>query len=108
MSFKKYCAKLDGKKVVPLDNMEEWALSQAQNKTVLKTKIHQGAVEVSTVFLGLNHGSCGKDLWFETMVFGCDNDILERYETWEEAEKGHWEIFDKMIGMKLVTRLCNE
>lgn len=45
---------------------------------------------VSTVFLGLNHGYSGKDLWFETMIFGgVNNGFIKRYGTLEEARRGH-------------------
>lgn len=48
-------------------------------------------IEVSTVFLGLNHNwGDGEPLIFETMVFGGPLDSeQERYSTWEEAEAGH-------------------
>jgi hypothetical protein len=49
-------------------------------------------IEVSTVFLGLDHNHFGgRPLLFETMVFdGTKNDIYcERYSTWVEAEEGH-------------------
>jgi hypothetical protein len=49
-------------------------------------------VEVSTVFLGLDHGHDSRKppVLFETMVFrdghGCDGD---RYTTWADAKAGH-------------------
>jgi len=63
-------------------------------------------VAVSTVFLELNHGKTldEGDLWYETMIFdkGCDLlpcvtvDYCDRYETKEQAEKGHQEVLDRM------------
>jgi hypothetical protein len=51
-------------------------------------------IEVSTVFLGLDHGwGDGPPLLFETMIFSSNNEDLdgycERYATWDEAEEGH-------------------
>jgi hypothetical protein len=54
-----------------------------------------GEVEVSTVFLGVDHGHTeeGSPILFETMVFGGpDGGRQWRYATWEEAEKGHMEV----------------
>lgn len=51
------------------------------------------SIEVSTVFLAIDHGWFGKPLWFETMIFGSEHPKLaeyqERYETWDEAIEGH-------------------
>lgn len=52
---------------------------------------HNG-VEVSTVFLGMEHGQdeLGRPILFETLVFGGPHDGMQcRYCTWEEAEAGH-------------------
>lgn len=49
-------------------------------------------VRVSTVFLVLDHGheEGGRPLLFETLVFGGKLEgEMERYSTYEEAEKGH-------------------
>jgi len=57
-------------------------------------------VKVSTVFLGLDHRFCeeGDPLLFETMVFGGESDShMDRYCTWEEAEKGHEEMVKKIF-----------
>jgi hypothetical protein len=50
-----------------------------------------GGVNVSTVFLGLDHNfSGGTPLLFETMVFGGEyNHYQERCSTWEQAEQQH-------------------
>lgn len=61
-------------------------------------------VEVSTVFLGLDHSflSEGPPVLFETMIFGGEHDgWMERYSTWEEAEIGH-NIAVAMVRGKLV------
>ena len=101
--------KLIGRLVVPVDDVIEWALwyeSAHQECIVGKTEI--GPLTVSTVFLGLDNGWGGKSLWFETMIFGARDHMVElapgrkrlfrttldyqrRYETWGEAEIGHRE-----------------
>lgn len=50
-----------------------------------------GNAEVSTVFLGIDHGfGRGEPILFETMIFGGEhNGYQERYCTWKEAEEGH-------------------
>ena len=55
--------------------------------------------EVSTVFLGLNHGfGEGEPLLFETMVFGGPFDgQTERCSTWEQAEQQHKEMVEKVF-----------
>jgi hypothetical protein len=98
--------KLIGKLAVPC-SMEEWAAGSqygTQEWTVGKTEV--GPLDVSTVFLGLDHSfSIEPDapaILFETMVFGGEPKIVlgreitpdfkgyqERYATWEEAEAGH-------------------
>jgi len=56
-----------------------------------------GDVEVSTVFLGIDHNfGKGEPLLFETMIFGGDRDgEQERYHTWEDAEQRHKEIVEE-------------
>lgn len=68
-----------------------WAKFMSEADRTVKRTL-QGDVEVSTVFLGLDHNfhAEGPPILFETMVFtagrggGC-----RRYATWEEAVQGH-------------------
>jgi len=66
---------------------------ETANRHVAKTRV--GSLEVSTVFLGIDHNFLGqgKPLLFETMIFGGDDsiasDFCNRYSTWVEAEEGH-------------------
>ncbi len=59
---------------------------------------------ISTVFLALDHGDRGENntpILFETMIFG-DGDLdgeTWRYETWEEAERGHMEACEVVDGL---------
>ena len=55
----------------------------------------EGKIEVSTVFLELNHSG----YWYETMLFGKDDirsDFCERYKTEEEAVKNHKKIIEQL------------
>ena len=73
-------------------SLDKWILHD-----MLKIKIENKEVDilVSTVDLELNHGFFGKDLWYETMVFGeglgghTQSLYTTRYETKEQAEDDH-------------------
>ncbi len=86
---------LDGHEVKEVGLMEWAKWYETADRHVDKTKI--GDVEVSTVFLGLNHNyGDGAPLLFETMIFGGMHDReMKRYATWEEAEAGHKEMVAK-------------
>lgn len=81
--------KLEGKTTVPCSDY-----SHTKIQRVALTEI-PGGTKVSTVFLGLEHGSDnqGRPLLFETLPFSKDgesmDDYMERYATWEDAEEGH-------------------
>lgn len=95
---------LDGHKVVPVDDLLEWGRwFEKADRIVAQKKLPNGKY-VSTVFLGMDYrlGSVGKPLWFETMVFDKKEDFgdeidVDRYETWEEAEKGHLRMINKWM-----------
>jgi hypothetical protein len=87
---------LVGQTPVPCDIMT-WAVwfENGENRVVLRTRILD-VVEVSTVFLGLDHGFSGDGppILFETMAFwlgpgGRDGYEQERCSTWLEAEAMH-------------------
>lgn len=83
---------LDGKTPVPADLMTwaRWFETAGTSRIVAKTEV--GDMNVSTVFLGLNHAfGGGPPLLFETMIFGGppDQDYQERCSTWEQAEAMH-------------------
>lgn len=102
---------LKGKKAVPCNDLLEWGNWLVDNighlktfkwkgfcRIVKQTKLNQDIL-VSTVFLGLDHNFTGQGppLLFETMVFGgALVQHCERYSTWEEAEKGHEDIVEKI------------
>ena len=97
--------KLDGQKVVPVENTIEWAeWFEKADRTVAKDVV--GKLRVSTVFIGLDHNFMlkGPPLLFETMVFDDSGgmpqaalDIQERYATWDEAVAGHAEVLARVI-----------
>jgi len=80
---------LDGRhRPVPAKDIYEWG---QQDRRVALTKVGS-YYEVSTVFLGIDHGFGSTPMWFETMVFGpegAQSDMQWRYTTWEEALLGH-------------------
>ena len=88
---------LDGHKVVPADLMTwaKWFETAGTSRIVAKTNVGDvpdSEASISTVFLGIDHNfsDSGPPLLFETLVFGGKHaDHMERYSTWDEAEKGH-------------------
>ena len=90
MSDDKYILK--GHEAVPVTDLLEWAKwLDTANRRVERTRI--GEIEVSTVFLGLDHSfGGGPPLLFETMVFGGPLDHYQwRCSTWDEAVAQHAE-----------------
>lgn len=86
---------LEGHKPVKCNDLRKWGkfMANGEIRRVAITTASVG-VEVSTVFLGLDHRFSidppGPPILFETMVFGGPLDEeQERYCTWEEAEAGH-------------------
>jgi hypothetical protein len=83
---------LNGKETVPVEAEEwnKWFEENYNNRTVAFTK--QDNIEISTIFLGLNHNFSwrGAPLLFETMVFhnGHGQECV-RTANWEEAEIAH-------------------
>lgn len=90
---------LEGQNPVAIDNIIKWAKwFETAKRHVGETFV--GKTRISTVFLGIDHSFAeGHHLLFETMVFGQPfNEAMERYSTWEEAEKGHKNWVQKVIG----------
>ena len=90
---------LDGRDPVHCEDTLTWALwfeASWPARRVAFDKV--GALDVSTVFLGVDHNfrSNGDPILFETMVFGpvdsrfeVDEVETRRYSTWDQAEVGH-------------------
>lgn len=77
---------------VPEDDLTkwgEWFESIGDGRRVERTCI--GDVEISTVFLGLDHGyGSGPPMLYETMIFGGEHDSYqERCSTKEQAQAMH-------------------
>ena len=87
------------KNVVSTNDMKEWGqmFNNTDKRRVARTELKDN-VEVSTVFLGLDHQwGDGPPLLFGTMTFGSEWDECQwRYSTWDEAVKGHNEIVSKI------------
>jgi len=103
---------LKGHETVLCDSLLEWGKKFTQTDRHVAVD-EQGEVQVSTVFLGLDHQyGEGPPLLFETMVFGgSQNGECYRYTTWKEAEEGHKkvckEIFKKKSSVKIFDREIN-
>lgn len=84
-----YCLDDETHEIRPIELEDLWRTGEQVGKSVAKTKV--GDVEVSTVFLSIDHSfGGGRPLVFETMVFGGEHDQWQdRYSTWDEAVKGH-------------------
>lgn len=89
----------DNHEVVREDDLLSWAAwMENADRRVYLTLV--GPYRISTVFLGLDHNfGSGPPLLFETMCFDGDDEEVNclRYETWEQAERGHKEIVRRMI-----------
>ena len=93
---------LNGHEVVPTTSLEEWAIwfNQADELRRVAFSVIDEGLEVSTIFLGVDHRFIGEGppLVFETMVFrGGDPQMTWRYSTWEEAEEGHKSIVSGLL-----------
>lgn len=88
----KYILDAEGNPVAIADPIV-WAkwYENIENRIVDHTTF--GNIEVSTVFLGLDHShGIGPVVLWETMIFGGPHDsYCERYSTIEEARRGHAE-----------------
>lgn len=94
----------ENRKPVKENDLFKWGeWMQTADRHVAKTKADDD-VEVSTVFLGLDHNFWGEGppILFETMIFGGEHDgWMDRYATWEEAELGHLAAV-RMVGIVLI------
>jgi len=77
--------------------MMEWGLFMGNINDRTVAKDSKGDINVSTVFVGLDHSFGGPEpLLFETMIFGGEHDQdCDRYPTWEKAESGHKAMCEK-------------
>lgn len=95
---------LEGKKVVAVSNLLEWArwIEEAGDKRIVAKdflEFSNKTIEVSTVFLGVDHRFDNNrvPIVFETMIFGGEFDEnMERYSTWQDAVQGHQRWIEKV------------
>lgn len=75
-----------------------WFENHFADRVIVCTVV-QADIEVSTVFLGIDHGfgRTGQPILFETMVFGglLDEEQV-RYATLAEARAGHWTMVERV------------
>lgn len=86
----------DDKTITGTNDLKIWSawFKNTEKRIVQKTAV--GEMQVSTVFLGLDHrfAGIGEPLLFETMIFGHTfhpelEGFQERYCSYDEALKGH-------------------
>ena len=96
MTDKKYI--LDKNHNLVETDLITWAKFFRSFERIVKQENLSSGVEISTVFLGLDHNwGEGDPLLFETMIFGGDrNGKRWLWHTWEEAEKEHKKIVDEL------------
>ena len=89
--------RLEGHEPVAVADGLEWAVFfETADRTVARDAV--GPVEVSTVFLGIDHRwGEGLPLLFETMVFGGPLDGEQvRSATWADAVAGHAQMLQRV------------
>ena len=82
---------LKGKTPVPTRNAEKWMMWFATADRHVGLTL-TSRLKISTVFTGVNHGfDYGDPILFETMyrIHGDSWEHCGRYNSWEEAAKGH-------------------
>jgi hypothetical protein len=83
---------LRGTEVVETDVLTWVHWFETADRHVARTQIAD-ALDVSTVFLGLDHRyGDGPPLLFETLPFWHGDSLeqfMQRYSTWQDAEQGH-------------------
>lgn len=80
--------------------LDEWGkmMNGMASQSLAKTTI--GDTEVSTVFLGMDHGhgAPGPPVLWETMLFGDDVEEYQvRYTSYEDAAAGHIEVVKRLM-----------
>jgi hypothetical protein len=103
----------EGFKPVPEDfDLARWHRDKTDwivGKTLIESPLTDQEIEVSTVFLFLNHGWRGGIQLWESLVFGADGtpmaDYQERYSTYADAKAGHDRIVQTCRDMALGTQV---
>ena len=90
---------LEDEKVIEETDVLKW-VSWFENANRQIANNYVGQVQISTVFLGIDHffGNTDIPILFETMIFGGEYDnYQERYCTLEEAKEGHKKWYKKVL-----------
>lgn len=85
---------LEGRRPQPA-SLEGWAHWFETADRIVARTVMSAEIVVSTVFIGIDHNytRAGPPILFETLVMGGSHDgEMDRYATWEEAERGHEEM----------------
>jgi hypothetical protein len=84
------------------DDVARWGrwFGNTANRVVAKDEVSQG-VEVSTVFLGIDHSfDDGPPVLWETMIFGGPHDEYQaRYVSLADAKAGHAKALEMATGV---------
>lgn len=95
----------DDNKIIQTEDVDEWTRwRQSSDKWRVALTSLPGGIEISTVFLTLNHEFRidKPPILFETMVFGGEYDeYTQRYRTYVGAEAGHKQVVE-MVSKSLV------
>ena len=76
----------------------QWFEQNPDRRRVAYTELEPQNCQVSTVFLGVDHSfNGGPPVLWETMVFGLENEFMERYTSHADALAGHAEIVAKIL-----------
>lgn len=90
---------LEGKEIKAVD-VVAWGLWCKQHQSTRSLRRDSlGEVQISTVFLGINHSVGFPPAVFETMVFGGEYDeYIDRYCTYDDAVEGHKRVVEMVFG----------
>lgn len=84
-------------------DVHTWALwfeNQTDRRRIALTEVREG-IDVSTVFIGFNHGREGERLLYETMIFGGPLDgECRRAATRQQAEENHAAAVSRLQNLK--------
>jgi len=94
---------LEGKKPKQVESLIEWSEWYSKsNHLVKRTELPDGVI-ISTIFLGQDTriSKAFPPILFETMIQGGLHDMyVEKYSTWEDAEKGHEKAIRIVFGVE--------
>lgn len=87
---------LEGREVVQAESTITWGRwfeTHPRQRIVAQTKLIDGRT-ISTVFIGIPAGLSERGGLFETAILAPNCSVLNRYDTWAQAEVGHMEVVE--------------